>query len=118
VWLGWDDAHPSLATHRHTGPEPRGPSQTCDAPAEILAVSIVLGHWGGQKGFTTFPSDCVDAAKDVVVPPITPIQHDLPTFERRLAGPMRHATANPRPTRNGSLLLFAGGIMSFGASQD
>lgn len=95
-----------------------GEKQTCDSPAEILAASIVLGHWGGQKGFTTFPSDCVDAAKDVVVPPITPIQHDLPTFERRLAGPMRHATAHPRPTRNGSLLLFAGGIMSFGASQD
>ena len=47
--------------------------------------SILISHWGGRKGFTRAASDCVDPEKDIVVPPITPIQHDLPKFERVLA---------------------------------
>jgi len=33
-------------------------------------VSIIVGHWGDE--------DCMAKAKDVVVPTITPVQHDYP----------------------------------------
>lgn len=51
------------------------------------------------------------------MPTITPIQHDLPRFEAKLQPAMRRATASSFE-REGPLLLFAGGITSFGASQD
>jgi len=86
-----------------------GERQTCLVPAEIAASSIVIGHWGDEA--------CISATKDVVVPTITPIQHDLPRFHQRLQKAMRAASAQTWE-RRGPLLLFAGGIMSFGASQD
>ena len=98
-----------------------GEKLICDAPPEILRNSIIINHWGGQKGWTNAPSDCVDPAKDIVLPPITPIQHDLMEYRRRLQGPMNAASAKPVEVvakREGPLLLFAGGIASFGASQD
>jgi len=51
------------------------------------------------------------------VPTITPVQHDLPRFARRLQPAMRKA-ADTTFARTGPLLLFAGGITSFSASQD
>ena len=78
-------------------------------PSEIAASSIVVGHWGDEA--------CVSAAKDVVVPTITPIQHDLPRYQQRLQRAMQAASAQSWE-RKGPVLLFAGGIMSFGASQD
>lgn len=71
-------------------------------------MSIIVGHWGDL--------DCISADKDVVVPTITPIQHDLPRFSARLQPAMRKA-AKATFARSGPLLLFAGGITSFGASQ-
>ena len=85
-----------------------GERQTCLVPPEIAARSIVVGHWGDEA--------CVSKDKDVVVPTITPIQHDLPRFHERLQRAMRAASAQSWE-RTGPLLLFAGGIMSFGASQ-
>ena len=85
-----------------------GERQTCVVPRAISAASIIVGHWGDLE--------CVSAAKDVVVPTITPIQHDLPRFEKRLRPAMR-AAASAGFERPGPLLLFAGGITSFGASQ-
>jgi len=85
-----------------------GERQTCLIPTEISQASIVIGHWGDL--------DCVSDKKDVIVPTITPIQHDLPRFHQRLQRAMRAADAQSFE-RNGPLLLFAGGIMSFGASQ-
>jgi len=86
-----------------------GERQTCAVPKEIKDVSIIVGHWGDL--------DCISDAKDVVVPTITPIQHDLPRFERKLQPAMRRASTSSF-ARTGPLLLFAGGITSFGASQD
>jgi hypothetical protein len=86
-----------------------GERQTCLVPAEIMTRSIIVGHWGDEA--------CISVAKDVVVPTITPIQHDLPRFHQRLQKAMRAASAQTWE-RKGPLLLFAGGIMSFGASQD
>ena len=77
-------------------------------PQEIRDVSIIIGHWGDE--------DCISAAKDIVVPTITPIQHDLPRFGQRLQPAMRKA-GSASFARTGPLLLFAGGITSFGASQ-
>ena len=100
-----------------------GEKMTCDVPSEILDASIVVGHWGGSKTFVTprgekrFHTDCVDPKKDVVVPPITPIQHDLAKFKEKLQ-PALHKADKRGFDRNGPLLLFAGGIFSFGASQD
>ena len=54
-------------------------------PSEIAASSIVVGHWGDEA--------CVSAAKDVVVPTITPIQHDLPRYQQRLQKAMQAASA-------------------------
>lgn len=87
-------------------------------PHQILSTSIVLGHWGGQKGFSVAKSDCVDPNKDIVVPPITPIQHDLETYRTKLQPYVREVDAHSSTQRNGTLLLFAGGVLSFGASQD
>ena len=86
-----------------------GERQTCLVPQAISDTSIIVGHWGD--------ADCVDAAKDVIVPTITPIQHDLPRFTKRLQPAMRASAAN-NFERHGPLLLFAGGITAFGASQD
>eukprot|EP00964_Phaeocystis_antarctica_P077588 scaffold48178_cov72-Phaeocystis_antarctica.AAC.1 len=86
-----------------------GERQTCLVPAEIMTRSIIVGHWGDEA--------CISSSKDVVVPTITPIQHDLPRFHQRLQKAMRAASAQTWE-RKGPLLLFAGGIMSFGASQD
>ena len=86
-----------------------GERQTCLVPPAILKASIIVGHWGDL--------DCISATKDVVVPTITPIQHDLPRFSERLAPAMRKSAAGGFD-RDGPLLLFAGGITSFGASQD
>lgn len=94
-----------------------GEKQTCDVPREILDRSIVVGHWGGMKGFTTDHADCVRADKDVVVPPITPIQHDLAEYRLKLQPAMARAEARRTDERSGPLLLFAGGIFEFGASQ-
>eukprot|EP00966_Prymnesium_polylepis_P088135 2039664-Prymnesium_polylepis.2 len=96
-----------------------GEKSICIVPKEMLSVSIVIGHWGGRKGFSSSHVDCVNPLKDVVVPPITPIQHDLAEFQRRLEGPMRLADqTDPRQDREGPLLLIAGGVFSFGASQE
>ena len=86
-----------------------GERQTCLVPADIARVSIMIGHWGDV--------DCMSRSKDVVVPTITPVQHDLPRFTHRLQKAMRKASAADF-TRRGPLLLFAGGITSFSASQD
>lgn len=59
----------------------------------------------------------MSSKKDVVVPTITPVQHDLPRFAQRLQPAMRKAAAAGF-NRTGPLLLFAGGITSFSASQD
>ena len=85
-----------------------GERQTCLVPAEIRESSILIGHWGDV--------DCMSDQKDVVVPTITPVQHDLPRFAQRLQPAMRKASA-ANFTRTGPLLLFAGGI-AFSASQD
>ena len=98
-----------------------GEKLTCVVPKPILAASIVVGHWGARKGFTRQPTDCVDPLKDIVVPPITPIQHDLAEYHRRLQQPLLAASAKSIELiaqRSGPLLLFAGGIVSFGASQE
>jgi len=86
-----------------------GERQTCLVPIEIRETAIIVGHWGD--------ADCMSATKDVVVPTITPIQHDLPRYQERLQPAMRKATAG-NFERSGPLLLFAGGITSFSASQD
>ena len=86
-----------------------GERQTCLVPSEILQAAIIVGHWGDV--------DCMSDKKDVVVPTITPVQHDLPRFQRRLQPAMRKAYAAGFE-RRGPLLLFAGGITSFSASQD
>ena len=86
-----------------------GERQTCLVPAEILKAAIIIGHWGDV--------DCMSDKKDVVVPTITPVQHDLPRFGRRLQPAMRKASVESFE-RPGPLLLFAGGITSFSASQD
>jgi hypothetical protein len=86
-----------------------GERQTCLVPPEIMRASILVGHWGDI--------DCMSSKKDVVVPTITPVQHDLPRFAQRLQPAMRKAAAAGF-NRTGPLLLFAGGITSFSASQD
>ena len=86
-----------------------GERQTCLIPPEIAKVSIIIGHWGDV--------DCMSRKKDVVVPTITPVQHDLPRFQQRLQRAMRKASQDGFE-RPGPLLLFAGGITSFSASQD
>ena len=86
-----------------------GERQTCLVPEEIRRAAIIVGHWGDV--------DCMSRAKDVVVPTITPVQHDLARFRQRLQPAMRKATATSFE-RSGPLLLFAGGITSFSASQD
>ena len=68
-------------------------------PAEIRASSILVGHWGDV--------DCMSRKKDVVVPTITPVQHDLPRFGQRLQPAMRKAS-KASFERSGPLLLFAG----------
>ena len=99
-----------------------GERMTCTVPEEIRKSSIILGHWGDL--------DCVDARKDVIVPPISPLQHDharyvqnmLPFLRgRRCARSSRHGCTHwttESTDRDGPLLFFAGGIVSFGASQD
>lgn len=94
-----------------------GEKLVCEVPKEMQENAILISHWGGRKGFTRAASDCVDPDKDIVVPPITPIQHDFDKYERLLAPAMRKADSASFE-RNGALLLFCGGIMSFGASQD
>jgi len=92
-----------------------GERQTCLVPKEISNVSIIIGHWGDE--------DCMANAKDVVVPTITPVQHDYARYVHGRDGvhslqrSMR-AAADAGLGRNGPLLFFAGGITSFGASQD
>ena len=86
-----------------------GERQTCLVPAEIARTSILIGHWGDI--------DCMSRRKDVVVPTITPVQHDLARFGARLQPAMRKASLAGFE-RPGPLLLFAGGITSFSASQD
>lgn len=49
-----------------------GERQTCLVPPEIAKASIIVGHWGDE--------DCMSPDKDVVVPTITPVQHDYPRF--------------------------------------
>ena len=98
-----------------------GEKLNCVVPEVISDHSIIVTHWGGRKGYTSAETDCLDPAKDVVVPPITPIQHDLAEYRRRLQGPMNAASGKNVETvaaRSGPLLLFAGGIASFGASQE
>ena len=87
-----------------------GERQTCLVPPEVAKASIVIGHWGDLE--------CVDAKKDIIVPTITPIQHDLPRYQQRLQPAMRKHLSDAERPRAGPLLLFAGGITSFGASQD
>ena len=98
-----------------------GERMTCDVPEEILSNSITVGHWGGSRAFVhegkRHHTDCVHPEKDIVVPPITPIQHDLDKFHEKLQPAMVKADGAPFE-RHGPLLLFAGGIFSFGASQD
>jgi len=86
-----------------------GERQTCLVPQEIASRSIIIGHWGDV--------DCMDRKKDIVVPTITPIQHDLPRFKKRLQPAMRRSAAADF-SRSGPLVFFAGGITAFGASQD
>lgn len=88
-------------------------------PCEILSSSIVIGHWGGSSKFyrATF-SDCLDPAKDIVVPPVTPIQHDQDKYREKLQKALLLADSRQNLTRDGPTLLFSGGVFSFGASQD
>jgi len=86
-----------------------GERQTCLVPDEIASRSIIIGHWGDES--------CVARDKDVIVPTITPVQHDLPRFKQRLRPAMRKSAASSF-ARSGPLLFFAGGITSYGASQD
>jgi len=86
-----------------------GERQTCLVPEEVRKAAIIIGHWGDV--------DCMSRSKDVVVPTITPVQHDLARFGQRLQPAMRKAAADSFE-RTGPLLLFAGGITSFSASQD
>lgn len=114
-----------------------GERQTCLVPADVARQAILIGHWGDV--------DCMSRRKDVVgsshlyilkltrvcsaptivvlpfgpqvVPTITPVQHDLPRFGQRLQPAMRKAS-EAGFERHGPLLLFAGGITSFSASQD
>ena len=51
-----------------------GERQTCLIPREIAEVSIIVGHWGDE--------DCMVGSKDVVVPTITPVQHDYDRYTR------------------------------------
>ena len=95
-----------------------GEKQICDVPKEILSTSIVISHWGGRKGFTGDFSDCVRPEKDLVVPPITPIQHDLSEYRLKLQPTMKRVEARQSASRSGPLLLFAGGIFNFGTSQE
>mmetsp|Transcript_35939 Transcript_35939/g.118982 ORF Transcript_35939/g.118982 Transcript_35939/m.118982 type:complete len:427 (-) Transcript_35939:133-1413(-) len=92
-----------------------GERQTCLVPPEIAKASIIVGHWGDE--------DCMSPDKDVVVPTITPVQHDYPRFVQGRDGThslqrsMRGSAELPLG-RSGPLVFFAGGITSFGASQD
>lgn len=92
-----------------------GERQTCLVPMEISRVSIIIGHWGDDT--------CMQRNRDIVVPTITPIQHDYPRYVHGRDGihslqrSMRGATAAGFQ-RPGPLLFFAGGITSFAASQD
>ena len=81
-----------------------GERQTCLVPPEIARRSILVGHWADVQ--------CVSRTKDVIVPTITPVQHDLERFEAKLQPAMRKAAAADFE-RRGPLLLFAGGITSF-----
>jgi len=45
-----------------------GERQTCLVPKEISDAPIIIGHWGDE--------DCMVKGKDVVVPTLTPVQHD------------------------------------------
>ena len=98
-----------------------GERMVCDVPDQILDVSIILGHWGGSREFVhngkRHATDCLYPHKDIVVPPVTPIQHDLAKYREKLLPAMLEADRSD-PERSGPLLLFAGGIFSFGASQD
>jgi hypothetical protein len=98
-----------------------GERMPCDVPDEISFVSIILGHWGGSRDFLhqgkRHATDCVYRDKDVVMPPVTPIQHDLDKYKEKLQ-PAMLKSDHSGPERSGPLLLFAGGIFSFGASQD
>ena len=74
-----------------------GERQTCLVPPEVAKASIVIGHWGDLE--------CVDATKDIIVPTITPIQHDLPRYQQRLQPAMRkHLSDAERPRAANALL--------------
>jgi len=98
-----------------------GERMTCSVPDEIRRAAIVVGHWGDL--------DCM-SDRGVVVPPVSPLQHDYEEFSRNVlpfyAG--RHCVASTKrgcvewkdgtAPSDGPLLFFAGGITSFGSSQD
>ena len=112
-----------------------GERMSCLVPHEIGNNSIIITHWGDTVCGKYCPR-CTSRSKDIVVPPITPIQHDLEKYREQLRPALqgnrcfaprgiRHGgckvwekPTGPSDDRNGPLLLFAGGIVSFGASQD
>lgn len=85
-----------------------GERSTCNIPDDIRN-SIIVGLWGDL--------DCVSADKDIVVPSLSPIQHDMNRYKSKFLPFLQHSDTTGLE-RNGSLLFFAGGIFSFGASQD
>ena len=95
-----------------------GEKMVCEFPKEVRDRSILISLWGGDVDYPRgVPSiDCVRRGKDIVVPPLTPLQHDRDRFEksRPLFATLEQLRSNTRPT----LLFFSGGIVSFGASQD
>ena len=87
-----------------------GERTPCYVPRRISSVSVVIGLWGDR--------DCVDARKDIVVPSLSPKQHDIRRFRQDFLPFYAEANRRSSLARGGPLLFFSGGIFSFGASQD
>lgn len=83
-----------------------GERSTCEVPYAIKSKSMVIGIWGDE--------DCMDSKKDVVVPPLSPLQHDISKYSKL----KERIVQKNNVTRKWPLIFFAGGIFSFGASQD
>ena len=77
-----------------------------------VAFSPARDLWDDMGPLAQRAMDLAVPPPQVVVPTITPVQHDLPRFELRLQRAMRRSSITPFQ-RTGPLLLFAGGITSF-----
>lgn len=87
-----------------------GERTSCYIPRDISETSIIVSLWGDL--------DCVNATKDIVVPSLSPKQHDINKFYSNYVPYLLESESRKSLEKNGSLLFFAGGIFSFGASQD